>query len=123
MIRQRHPAVTDRFVASLEDGIRMGSAVDAARHILGVQGFVPPSWTELSFGACPPPRAKNGLAKNGLAKIGLIGLAKIGLSQNWPGQKQVDQNWIGQNCPNQEAKNGLAKVGLFRGEVVGRPSH
>ena len=34
----------------------LGSAVDAARHLLGVEGFVPPSWTELSLGARPPPR-------------------------------------------------------------------
>ena len=34
----------------------LGSAVDAARHLLGVEGFVPPSWTELSHRARPPPR-------------------------------------------------------------------
>ena len=53
MIRQRHPGVADRFVAGLEGGVRtpaLGSAVDAARHLLGVEGFVPPSWTELSLG-------------------------------------------------------------------------
>ena len=31
-------------------GLPLGFAVDAARHFLGVEGFVPPSWTELSLG-------------------------------------------------------------------------
>ena len=40
-------------MAGLEGGVRtsaLGSAVDAARHLLGVEGFVPPSRTELSLG-------------------------------------------------------------------------
>ena len=52
------PWVADRIVAGLEGGVRtpaLGPAVDAARHVLGVEGFVPPSWTELSLGARPPP--------------------------------------------------------------------
>ena len=45
MIRQRHLGVADRFVAGLEGGVwtpALGSTVDAARHLLGVEGFVPP---------------------------------------------------------------------------------
>ena len=45
-------------MAGLEGGVQTpawGSTVDAARHLLEVEGFVPPSWMELSLGA-PPPR-------------------------------------------------------------------
>ena len=40
MIRQRQTGVADRFVAGLEGGAwtpALGSAVDAARHLLGVE--------------------------------------------------------------------------------------
>ena len=58
MVHQRHPDVARVLVDQLEGGADtpyLSAAVACARELEGVQGFHPPSWTALVFGARPPP--------------------------------------------------------------------
>ena len=58
MANQRHPDIADVLVNHLEAGGEtpyLSAAVAAAIELLGVEGFVPPSWSALALGARPPP--------------------------------------------------------------------
>ena len=58
MVHQRHPDVARVLVDHLEGGADtpyLSAVVACTRELEGVQGFHPPSWTALAFGARPPP--------------------------------------------------------------------
>ena len=75
--------------------------------------------THLEFSGCAalkPPGVHGGPHSTGAHPSGphqdshpdwaKIGLAKIGFGQNWPGQKEVGPNWIG-NQPNEDGQKGI----------------
>ena len=58
MVHQRHPDIAEVLVNHLEAGgdtPYLSAAVAAARELMGVEGFEPPSWSALALGARPPP--------------------------------------------------------------------
>ena len=57
MIRCRHPEIADEFLHELDGGTEapcLAEAAQAARNLVGVMGFDPPSWHALIRGAQPP---------------------------------------------------------------------
>ena len=59
MIRRRHPTVADQLAHQLEglpETPFLRAAADTRRELIGVMGFEPPSWQEMSHGARPPHR-------------------------------------------------------------------
>ena len=58
MFRARHPEIADEFLHELEGGTEapcLAEAAQAARNLVGVMGFEPPTWHALARGARPPP--------------------------------------------------------------------
>ena len=59
MMRARHPEVVTHLLAHLQNPGHspcLDAAVEASRNLIGVSGFVPPSWEGLANGFRPPPR-------------------------------------------------------------------
>ena len=59
MIRAHHPAVVTQMIAHLQNPGQspcLDAGAEAGRGLLGVSGFVPPSWEALANGVRPPPR-------------------------------------------------------------------
>ena len=57
MIRARHLEIADEFLHELDGGTEapcLAEAAQAARNLVGVMGFEPPSWHALIRGARPP---------------------------------------------------------------------
>ena len=58
MIRARHPEIADEFLHELDGGTEapcLAEAAQAARNLVGVMGFEPPTWHALAKGTRPPP--------------------------------------------------------------------